>query len=103
MRRSTAAGLMLVLTALLGGCAGQPYLDVRREAGQRIKVGPSNDDVVAICHAGTDAPPEVLKMAESECARTGRVPRYETRTRFTCALRTPTRSYFRCVPKDAPR
>ena len=103
MQRSTAAGLLLVLTATLGGCAGQAYVDVRREAGTQINVGPSNADVVAICHAGVNAPPEAVKLAESECAKTGRVPRYEQRTRFTCALRTPTRSYFRCMPPNAPR
>ena len=43
---------------------------------------------------------EAVKMAESECAKTGRVPQLETRTRFTCALRTPTRSYFRCVGRQ---
>ena len=99
MRRSTAIGLLLVLTAFLGGCAGQPYVDVRREAGKSIMVGPSNEDVVAICHAGRNPPPDAVKLAESECAKTGRVPRLETRTRLTCALRTPTRSYFRCVPR----
>ena len=103
MRGFTAAGLLLVLTATLGGCAGQAYVDVRREAGTQINVGPSNADVVAICHAGVNAPPEAVQLVESECAKTGRVPRYQQRIRFTCALRTPTRSYFRCMPPDAAR
>ncbi len=102
MRRLCVTGL-LALTVLTGGCAGQPYVDTRREAGRSINIGPSNEETVAICHAGVTAPPEAVKLAESECAKTGRVPHYEERTRFTCALKTPTRSYFRCVPKDAPK
>ena len=91
-------GTALVLTALaLAACTGAPFVDARREAGKQITVGPSNEDVVAICHAGSDPPPAALKLAESECAKTGRAPRYEQGARVTCTLATPTRSYFRCV------
>ena len=97
--RRLGAGLVALL--LLESCAGQPYVDARREAGKRITVGTSNDDMVAICHAGRKPPADAVKLAESECAKTQRVPRFEQSIHFTCTLKTPTRSYFRCVAPPA--
>ena len=91
-----AIGLTLVFLA--GACSTAPYVDGRREAGKRITVGPSNADVVAVCYGGDSGPSaEALKLAESECAKTDRVPKLESRTQFACALFAPTRAYFRCV------
>jgi hypothetical protein len=90
------------MLTLLHGCAGKPYVDVRREAGKKITVGPSNSEMVAICHAGKKAPPEAIKLAESECAKTNRVPEFVRRDRFTCAMRTSTRSFFKCVAPPPP-
>ena len=89
---------LLVAAALLTACTGAAYVDSRREAGQRLTVGRSNADVVAICHSGGEPPPpEVVKMAEDQCTESGRVPRYEGRTRFSCDILTSSRAYFRCV------
>ncbi|TAK98668.1 MAG: hypothetical protein EPO08_18605 [Rhodospirillaceae bacterium] len=95
-------GVLLAVVALTG-CAGTPYVDSRREAGKVINVGPSTADMVAICYGGGEPPPAVIKLAESKCAETGRVPKYERRDRFACNLFDPTRAFFRCVaPPTAP-
>ncbi len=91
------AGLILASLLVLQGCAGAPYVDSRREAGKKITVGPSNQDVVAICHAGGEPPPEAVKLAESECAKTGRKAQFTQKVKFACSLRSPTRSFFRCT------
>jgi hypothetical protein len=87
---------------MLASCAGNPYVDSRREAGKRISVGTSNPSVVAICYGGGDPPPaDVVKLAESECAKTGRVAQYQSRVRIACNLLKPSRAYFKCVKPDA--
>jgi hypothetical protein len=104
-RRALRIGAVLagLTTAmLLAGCAGSPYVDSRREAGKRINVGTSNASVVAICYGGGEPPPaDVVKMAESECAKTGLVAQYQSRVRIACNLLAPSRAYFRCVKPAA--
>ena len=90
-------GLILAALLVLQGCAGAPYVDGRREAGKKITVGPSNADVVAICHAGVEAPPAAVTLAESECAKTGHKAQFTQRVRFACSIKAPTRSFFRCT------
>ena len=104
MRCFPHLGLILAALALLQGCAGASYIDGRREAGKRITVGWSNQDVVAVCHAGTTPPADAVKLAESECAKTGRTPKLEQNIRFACSMQASTRSFFRCMGtrKDAP-
>jgi len=83
----------------LAGCGGSPYVDSRREAGQTTPVGASTPDRVAICYSDYGATPDDLqKMAESECAKTGRRAQYEGRVRMTCTLLTPSIAYYNCVP-----
>ena len=93
---------MLAVGALLTACSSA-YIDSRREAGKRISIGPSNADVVAICSGGGIASPKVLKLAAEKCAETGRVPRYESRTRLACNVLAPTRVFYRCVKPDAAK
>ena len=104
MRRLPALALILTAAVILQGCSGAAYVDGRREAGKRITVGPSNEDVVAICHSGGEPSTEALKLAESECAKTGRTAQVESQVRFACSVQAPTRSYFRCMGprKDEP-
>jgi hypothetical protein len=95
------AGLALGTAVLvLSACGSGAYVDSRREAGKTVPVGPSTPDRVAICYsnaAGTGE--QVLKMAESECAKTGRVPVRDHEDRWSCTMLTPRRIFFRCVPK----
>jgi len=93
----------LLAVAMLASCAESPYVDSRREAGKRISVGTSNLNVVAICYGGGEPPPaDVVKLAESECGKTGHVAQYQSRARIACNLLAPSRAYFRCVKPAAP-
>ncbi len=94
------AGSAIALTLVLGACAGAPYVDSRREAGQREPVGASTPDTVAICYSSQSATPEeIYKLAESECAKTGRTPELTDQTDWSCTLFAPTRIFYRCVAK----
>ena len=94
------AGPALALTLFLGACGAAPYVDSRREAGQREPVGTSTADTVAICYSSQSATPEDLyKLAESECAKTGRLPELASQERWSCTVAAPTRIFYRCVAK----
>lgn len=94
------AGTALVLALALGGCASAPYVDSRREAGQREPVGASSADMVAICYSRQGATAEeVRQLAESECAKTGRAAELAGQTDWSCTLFAPTRIFYRCVAK----
>ncbi len=101
-RRPAAATWAISLVLLLGACGTAPYVDSRREAGQKETVGLSTPDVVAICYSSQSAgPEEVHKLAESECAKTGRTAQLEAQSSWTCTVFTPTRIFYRCVTKPA--
>ncbi len=88
-------------TLLLGGCSSGAYIDSRREAGQLAPVGTSTPDVVAICYSKTkNAAADVLKLAESECAKTGRVPQRAREDRWSCTMIAPRRVFYSCVAKS---
>ena len=89
-----------VLALLLGSCGTAPYVDSRREAGQRVPVGTSTPDMVAICYSSHSATPEQIHaLAESECAKTGRIPERADQAQWSCTLFAPTRIFYRCVAK----
>lgn len=85
---------------MLAACGTPPYVDSRREAGQIEPVGTSNLNRVAICYSKTDtSAAEVLKLAESECAKTGRIPKLDHEERWTCTMVAPRRVFYSCVAK----
>lgn len=85
----------------LAGCGTAPYVDSRREAGQTTPVGWSTPDRVAICYSSNSTTPAaVLRLAESECAKTGRTAKFDGQDSVACVLLAPTRAFFRCVAKD---
>ncbi len=87
-------------TLLLGACGSAAYVDSRREAGQNEPVGTSTADMVAICYSKSPATTaQVLKLAESECAKTGRVAQYQREERWTCTAVAPRRVFYSCVAK----
>ena len=99
-RGLTSAGTALALALLLGACGTAPYVDSRREAGQREPVGTSTPDTVAICYSSqSTTPEEIYKLAESECAKTGRAPELADQADWSCTLFAPTRIFYRCVAK----
>lgn len=85
---------------LLGACGSAPYVDSRREAGQTAPVGLSTPNLVAICYSSSaTAAADVMKLAESECAKTARVPEFDREDRWACTMLTPRRTFYRCVTK----
>ena len=98
-RRPKAWILAAFATVLaLAGCASEPFVDGRREAGSTRTVGPSTADRVAICYNSRRTTPEMVwQLAESECAKTERVPRYDGQDALSCSIASPTRIFFRCV------
>ncbi len=97
-----AAGLaLLAVLPLLGSCTGTAYVDTRREAGQKEPIGPSTPDMAAICYSKTGTgQATAAKMAESECAKTSRVPQLDHEDRWGCTMVAPRRIFYRCVPKS---
>ncbi|MEQ8734227.1 MAG: hypothetical protein RIC29_04835 [Rhodospirillaceae bacterium] len=85
----------------LAGCAAEPFVDGRREAGSTQPVGPSTADRVAICYnsRGT-TPAAVQRLAESECAKTNRRPKFDGQDAASCSIVNPTRVFFRCVERN---
>ncbi len=89
-----------VVALPLWGCGSAPFVDGRREAGQTAPVGPSTPDRVAICYSNRGTTPkDVLKLAQSECAKTNRAAQFDGQDPFRCALLAPTRAFFKCVGK----
>ena len=99
LRAKCAAGLVAA-AVLLAACGTPPYVDSRREAGQMEPVGTSNPNRVAICYSQTATTAvEILKLAESECAKTGRVPQLDHEDRWACTMVAPRRIFYSCVAK----
>lgn len=91
---------LLGALAALGACGTAPYVDSRREAGQTTPVGWSTPDRVAICYSSNSTTPAaVLRLAESECAKTGRTAEFDSQDVGGCVLLAPTRAFFQCVAK----
>ena len=98
--KCTVWATLALIVPLLGGCVSGAYVDSRREAGLLQPVGPSTPDMVAICYSKTKkAAADVLALAESECAKTGRAPQFSHEDRWGCTLTTPRRIFYRCAPK----
>ena len=101
---STRAWILAVFLVggLVSGCASEPFVDGRREAGSTRNIGPSTLNRVAICFNSRTTPADVvMELAESECSKTDRVPRYEGQDRFDCTWGNPSRAFFRCVAPDS--
>jgi hypothetical protein len=90
--------IVLALGPALSSCGMKPFVDGRREAGQKNTVGPSTPDRVAVCYSSQGSTPaEILALAKEECAKTNRTPVFDGQDQFQCALFAPTRAYFKCV------
>ena len=94
------AGVAAGATLLLAGCGSSPYIDSRREAGQKEPVGQSTPNLVSICYSSSgSSPDEIRKLAEPECAKTGRTAVLHHEDRWGCAMLTPRRIFFTCATK----
>ena len=104
MKRMALPTMLKIAAALglvaLAGCATAPYIDSRREAGQKAPVGPSSADIPAICYSSYGSGREAAtKLADSECAKTGRIAAFDHETAWSCTVKAPTRAFYRCVAK----
>ena len=89
------AGMAFALAA----CAS-PYVDSRREAGQKQPVGASTPDMVAICFSPSQTPRDQLTaLAQPECAKTGRVAAFDHEDPWSCTLLARNRAFYRCTAK----
>lgn len=88
-----------VLVCLLGACTTvKPFVDSRREAGQRDTVGQSTADVVAVCYNKFISDrSQTYDLAEAECQKSRRHAVYESYSSFTCSLIAPYTAFYRCV------
>ncbi|MBX7198016.1 MAG: hypothetical protein K1X51_01410 [Rhodospirillaceae bacterium] len=94
--RLAVAGVAL---SLLAACAN-PYVDSRREAGQKQLVGASTPDMVAICFSPSKTPrDQVTALAQPECAKTGRMAAFDHEDPWSCTLLAPNRAFYRCSAK----
>ena len=99
-RRVLRLAMVIVGAAALVSACTAPYVDSRREAGQKLPVGPSNKDMVAMCYAPERTSRADLQvLADSECAKTGRIGKFDHETRWNCTLLAPNRAFYRCVAK----
>ncbi|MBT5241925.1 MAG: hypothetical protein HN793_05345 [Rhodospirillaceae bacterium] len=104
--RSTSHGIgvkacilaAFTILSTLSGCASEPFVDGRREAGSSRTVGRSGLNRVAICYNSRSTTPDAVRqLAESECAKTDRVPLYDGEDILSCSIASPTRVFFRCM------
>lgn len=88
---------VLLLPLMLGGCAGEAFVDSRREAGLVEPVGASTADRPVICYApGETTEAELYAMAQEVCARTNRTARFVGVKKWQCRMMTPHRAIFAC-------
>lgn len=86
----------------LSGCSAfAPFVDARREAGQVQPVGSSTDDNPVICY-GVAEREEIERLAQNECAKTGRVAVFVRKENFSCSLFMPQKAVYRCEKTDKP-
>ncbi len=96
MKRHIISGIAFLF---LWSCtAVEPFVDSRREAGQRDTVGQSTSDVVAVCYNKLISNrSQTYELAEAECQKSRRHAVYENYTSFTCSLIAPGTVFYRCV------
>ncbi len=92
---------LFLITALLLLCSCgsvKPFVDSRREAGQRDTVGQSTTDVIAVCYNKfISDKSQTYDLAEAECQKSRRHAVYERYSSFTCSLIAPNTAFYRCV------
>lgn len=95
----TLAAVGVVLVACSSAPLPEPFIDMRREAGQLYTVGSSTLDRPAVCYNTMNATAdEVQALADAVCAETGRVAVYESSDVAHCTVLQPHRSFFTCAP-----
>lgn len=91
--------LSACLCVLLSACTSvKPFVDSRREAGQRDMVGQSTTDVVAVCYNKFFSDKsQTYDLAEADCQKSRRHAIYESYSSFSCSLIAPNTAFYRCV------
>lgn len=88
---------------MLSACAGQfdAFVDRRRNPGTanmaNLYIGPSTLDRPAICYSSwLSSPEEILALAEKECAKTNRKPKFLKQTSYSCRAFIPHHAIYEC-------
>jgi len=103
LSRINFALCILVLLAVSACSWVNPYIDRRRNAGEKrenLYVGFSQPDAPVICYNGWKTDFEQLQqMADAECRNqgTGIRAEFEEKQYFVCRLMTPAYAKFKCV------
>jgi hypothetical protein len=100
--RSAFAALVFVVAApTLAGCELPPYV---YEAGEfdrsspEFKKEPADRGSVSICYSRRHTKPEtLLRMAEAECGKYGKVARYVEGEYLHCPVLIPAIAHFACA------
>ena len=86
---------VVVLGCCLTACA--PFIDSRREAGQKAPVGQSTPKRPAICYNPLWTGEKTLQsMADEACAAIGKKAKTDDVQYFNCRLLTPNTAFFKC-------
>ncbi len=94
---SVLTGVLMAAGFLSACSAFAPYVDARREAGTLAIVGKSTPEKVSICYnSSASSPEEVMRLAEAECAKTGKSPKFLGQNYWDCSLFVPTRVEYKC-------
>jgi len=94
--------ILVLLPLVLFGCSGSlaPYIhnpdEFNRDSPNFAKEL-TDISSVAICYNGSaTTPKDLLALAESACAKFGKVAKFGHQDLLQCPLMTPARAFFRC-------
>lgn len=99
MKFKTYAPLfILCCTLIVSGCSQvYPFIDSRREAGQKETVGASKPEAPVVCYGLFGEEADRDQLANEECAKQGKKAVFKEKNYFSCKLFTPARAFYECV------
>ncbi|MDP6604033.1 MAG: hypothetical protein QGG17_07560 [Rhodospirillales bacterium] len=102
--RSAFAALVFVVAApTLAGCELPPYVHQAGEfdrSSPMFKKEPADRETVSICYSRRHTASEtLLRMAQAECGKYGKVARYTESEYLRCPVLTPAIAHFTCAAR----
>ena len=99
MRGRTLIALVGLLTA---ACAApEPFayqIDEFNRSASTFRKTPANIPQVIVCYGKSGTTPEaVIEVARQECARVGKVPRFNRQDYLICPVLTPVSAHYDCL------
>ena len=91
----------VVLCLVLAGCSASPFVYKDNEfdrSAPDFAGEPENISAVTVCYSKVNtAPEDVLDVAQAECAKVGKKPRFSNQDYENCPLLTPVSARFTCI------